>query len=566
MDGCVIVAGKACCDSSDLSHVLPADFDQFSPDQIARWWALNVRDVGALYVRDTIEGWVACYPDPLGAAIAFTYHDGQTSAISTDMGSLVSVLQSRGISLHPSVAFQAERLLLGNGGLHPSSFREIDALRAFHYAVLVGDVVRVHALDLDEYYADKSKHDLFEMLVADVCESIHAIAQSNHEYHIAHLTGGFDSRLVLSAIMSEGLVDRFRFFCSGPEGSKDRRIADGLTASLGLRRSAGAGLAMATPDSDAERLVGPIFNAAGLMETGMLGREPTVSIAAMGGGYGEILRTFFGNRTISRDGITVSPDAVRSSFLMTHDLPIKKHAADEIVDLLVQRLTTLVMEKDMDFAPDALYTDVRNRYHMGQGSLMASRFGSRFNPLYSVAGYYLASRVTQRVRGANVIGVDLMEHLCPRLLRYPFDKERFSEELLTQRKLPSPLEFSADHRVVLEAGPKSEVPAESALSEFLEAHGLGGIFSPTAEQRKQFTATANAVGVPYWQIASIGPAQRVLRFALELGSSSDEFDDYFDMDRIARIATTPLTRRPDIRALYALVSALCWLYLNRTSE
>ena len=53
---------------------------------------------------------------------------------------------------------------------------------------------------------------------------------------LTDLTGGKDSRMILAAILSGGVADRFRFWTAGAPGLPDVRIADQLVATFGLAR------------------------------------------------------------------------------------------------------------------------------------------------------------------------------------------------------------------------------------------------------------------------------------------------------------------------------------------
>ena len=66
---------------------------------------------------------------------------------------------------------------------------------------------------------------------------------------LADLTGGKDSRVILAAMLSAGVADRFRFSTSGPPDLPDVRIANHLVDMFGLTR----GLPFPLPEAEAER-------------------------------------------------------------------------------------------------------------------------------------------------------------------------------------------------------------------------------------------------------------------------------------------------------------------------
>ena len=559
LDGSVVVGTRAVVTTSELADVLPAEAGTWELPQLASWWFRSARDVGALHILDEAQGWAACLPDPLGGALAFRLETPEFAAISTDLAALREQAAQRGVELKKSTLFQAERMLFGNGGLTATSYDSVETIDPFEYlSVRDGSVHRHRYQDL-EALQKLSVPELFEALWQDVVQSTRAVTGSSHDQHIAHLTGGFDSRLLLAALMHEGLQDEVLFFCSGPTGSTDRVVADGLTRSLGLRRSSGGGLSPATASSTAERLLGPLFSSAGLSGTGPLGREREVSVTAFGGGYGGLLRTTYGNRQITSDGQHLDPDLLCKSYIPADRASIRPAAIEELSGRLEGTMSDLTTRFDLDFGGDAYYAYRRNRYHFGLGSMAWSRVGARFDPLYSVAGFFLSGRITQMARQSNVVGHDLMEFLHRDLLRYPFDYDRFSDDLLTLRKRPAPLSFPDERSIAFESSLTPSSDESSDLVELLETLGLREEHVPTPEERQKHLERANKIGVNYWHVASLAPAQKLLASALDRVGDAPHVEAFFDLDRIRELTQHPTLPRASVRQVYSALGSLVWL-------
>ncbi len=562
LDGSVVLNGACVLRTADLEVALPVIFQHWSVEQIANWWASSARNPGALYIEDSDEGWSACLPDPLGGAIAFSYQLAGNSFISTDTIRLVRTAFERGVSIEKDPLFQVERLILGNGGLTKSSYSGVESADPFQYLVMRGNQILVQSYDILDRLSDLSLHELFGVLRNDVLSAVHAISNSESDQVISHLTGGFDSRLVLAAILNQGLQDKVSIFCSGPEGSTDRIVADGLTRVFNLQRSNGAGLTAAPTQNMSERLMGALFTSGGVTNTGPIGREIAVSVSAMGGGYGEVLRTFFGGRQIANaDGGIDQKSLVRSFMPLTHsgNSYISPEAVHIISNKLMDKFTGLLEEyRDPSFVGDAFYTHNRNRYHIGQTSLLWSRVGSRFDPLYSVAAFELSRRMTQTTRTANVLGHDLMDSFCPDLLSYPFDYDRYNPALLELRQRKQSRSWPAStSKIKFHDSPSPSVMDDSP---FLKTLRRVTSTEPnlTSGERKQKLLEANKLGVNFWQVVYKETGQELLKNAFE-ETAGNAMHQFVDSKYIQTLFSEKDLNKKQLRDLFSLGGILSWI-------
>ena len=243
----------------------------------AESWAADARGSACCWVLG--DGTVTALPDFFGGASLFHGRGAGSEFVSASLMELERWAQSAGRPLTKSTHFQAERILLGNGGLWPTSFDGVNRLEQFQHVVVTGAGIehRPYALLRSLTGAARPVDDVLASIRQDVVANVTAIAASPAEHRIAHLTGGFDSRLVLGAILDGGLEDAFVFFTSGGIGTTDRTISDGLTGEFRLRRATGSGLSPAPPRDIRDRFLTPMRRAAGFMSGGPLGRERTRS-------------------------------------------------------------------------------------------------------------------------------------------------------------------------------------------------------------------------------------------------------------------------------------------------
>lgn len=562
LDGSVIINGRVAANNSDLQNSIPVDLAIWSPERIANWWSRSVSNVGALFVHDPEEGWSGCFPDPLGGALAFYSKQHGDVVISTDINQITNFYSSTGRPLSKNTLFQVERILFGNGGLINSSYNGIQTIEPFEYLVVKSGNLRIHEYSILDDLQKLSYNELFQLLREDILSSTSAILDYPTNQRIAHVTGGFDSRLVLSAIQSLGRGSEVAFFCSGPAGTTDRLIADSLTADYGLRRVNGAGLTPAPTGVMSERLLGPLFSSGGITSSGPIGRETSVAVSGIGGGYGEVLRTFYGQRKISNESGELDRNLVSHSYLPSENgerSSISPKSIKTLNDLLLSRFNFLNDRYgDVDFVGDAHYTHGRNRYHIGQNSLLWSRIGARFDPLYSVAGFALASKVPQLTRFSNVIGHDLMESLDRTLLEHKFDYDRFNSSLLSMRRRPQQRNLSSFVRNIdFEV---ASTPGYTDSSSFLDVLRKLEAEPPqvTAHERQAIIDQSNKMGVNFWQLLNKSSGQQLLKAACD-NISDDSVFDYFNEDYVVGLFSKKVLTRQELRDLYNIGGIVSWL-------
>lgn len=82
---------------------------------------------------------------------------------------------------------------------------------------------------------DASIHELVDTVWEEVAEALRATLSLPVDEHLFGLTGGKDSRLLLSVALGEGLTDGFTFVTTGPPGLADVVVASALAEQFGLR-------------------------------------------------------------------------------------------------------------------------------------------------------------------------------------------------------------------------------------------------------------------------------------------------------------------------------------------
>ncbi|GAA3693026.1 hypothetical protein GCM10022377_01920 [Zhihengliuella alba] len=552
MDGTAIVgrAVQTAASALDLLH------DQSDLTKAAERWGAAVKNPSTLFLTHPGEG-VAVVPDPLGGSLVFIWEGARATYLSSSLPSVIEVASAYGDAPEKDLEFQLERALVGNGGYLPTSYAGIRVAAMSSWIRIDDTGVRqlVYPFFEEDLAATGSYADLLHLARADLLESLEAIANMPVSQRVAHLTGGFDSRLILAGLLEGGLTDRFEFFCSGPVGSPDRDVADLISAHFGLTRTLNAGLSQYPTSHPREMFLLPMDNSGGLTTTGPIGREEQQSVAAVGGGYGEVLRSFHSpklaplnlglDRRYPEKELAAAlwgSGATAEGGLATPDAAdrLRRRAADSLQDLAAH----IAAEDQLG---DLHYAAARNRYHIGHSSVLWSRYGARFDPLYSRAGFRLAMSLPLGPRSANVIGFDLMMSLVPELAALPFDKPRFGGGFDSYRRAPEP--------ITPRAGRFTTRPHRSIYPPAKKA-------AVSEDARRRLLAQAKRAGVSYWQVHHMPSTQQGLRWALAHINES-EIAPIFNVDYVRRLSTERLQKRREIRHLYSAYAALVWYFQGK---
>ncbi|MGP4995776.1 hypothetical protein [Glutamicibacter ardleyensis] len=560
IDGAAIFDGRVVTARENLDSLVPLIAGGDTLRSIGTSWISRTRNPNALFVVDTSNHESVVAPDPLGGAMIYYFNRDRQYYVSTDVASLCRVLEADGIKTTKSYDFQVERLLIGNSGISDSSYNEIKTLDSFEFIHIKSGNFSIVNLREELLQGDSdSYYELLRKTRQDILENVSAVAGSRSQMKIAHITGGFDSRLVLAAITHAGVKDKFRFFCSGPEKTRDRIIADGLTEQYALKRTTGPGLAPGPAHSITERLLGPLFHSGGILTTGPNGREENVDVIAVGGGYGELYRTVFADRFTKTD--KNDPEAAIRAMLPWSNKDstyVSEGSWASLTKSINAKWQSIVEQyESQDFRGDALWIHRRARVHFGQGSMAWSRVGTRIDPVYSLHGFRLAMSTPLLLRSANALGYDLMQSFDPDLVKFEFDKPRFeSDDFQKLRRFDGVRSLPQGRSAAYEAAPSAPHNTNRVVPSALDPFILTDK-NPSASDRATFVEQANRLGVNFWQAASYADAQSVLARMLgdkKIRSAAPELNWTYVNDLLK---DKPLSRGR-IRDIYSVVALISW--------
>lgn len=488
--------------------------------------------------------------DPLGGAFIYMWTSVEFSIFSTDLSELVSTAKRLGVTIGKSLRYLASVLVTGNGGFYPSSFEGVEVMPQYSYGQLTGDKFEVKRIPEPSYA--QSYEEQIHNITAEIGNNVTASSNYTSAEKIVHLTGGFDSRLVLAALLNSDLQDTFEYFCSGPAATPDRIIHDGLVGEFGL-------VATSSPGFDSEISFDSHRSAtlaAMRWGDGMLSNPPGLGIVPkpggsviLSGGYGEILRSFYGTETASlvdgpRDDLLKKAWGLQA-FGASGQRLLSENLLEDLrgrIDHEIEsRLSAGIRE---DAVMDHIYLSIRNRYFVGQISSLVSRRTPRFDPLYSINAAGLVMTIPVLERSSNIVGFDVMDRFTPGLKSYPFDRSRFNETYETLRGKPRMLDFSLNAKVSRSMKIPNSVSNNDSLS-----------LNVTPEHIQK----ANRLRASVRQVALLEPVQAELR-ELVAGIGRRRISEHFDYVTISRLISTDLNHRVHVRRCHALYALLLWFY------
>ena len=368
--------------------------------------------------------------DPLGTYPLFFY-DRAPFLLSNNIFLMQDALSLLDVELAPNNELFAWEATLKNGWFDQSGFEEVRLLPIGAVAVIAPSGARVVERPLtDLLYSDGSFEELIEAAAEEILENIRALGAGAYSHRICDLTGGLDSRLVLAALLHEGMADRFLFVTSGKYPHPDDNVASMLRQRFGLTRAVGAHPPGTGETSMLDRMRTFLTRTFGSYTMLMnIGAEapPTKEILRLHGGLGETFRGFYtsnlGNpghqrmkpfyREIDQRGFLLAPSTRKA----------QKAAVGEWSKTLERQG---VQSEDL---LDSAYIAQRNRYHFGLSWRAGNIARSSFHPLYSPAAIQAAYALPAEQRVANRVGYELMRRFHAELAELPFANEGWDPSL-----------------------------------------------------------------------------------------------------------------------------------------
>lgn len=415
--------------------------DEDWASQLARIWPRKnpttlMRDLGGIYTCLQLEGSGRGHllTDPL--SICPLFHSENDDVVVYSSRAALAARATARPGTEPdrdalSVGWLAFRnYIMGDGtgfvGTHllpAGSYVEIDPrfgsrVRYFDPQPWLGDL----PTDQDE---------LVEMLLEELTDNVRSVARLPARVRRADLTGGKDTRLLLSLMERAGVTDRFRFRTIGPPHLPDVSVAHDIAREFDLDIAHEAPTPMA-PELFRSRLGIHVYQTSGGLNSWDLhggtgiARRPTVT-----GCYGEVQRTNFGRHKESatvREALTHffrESHVGRSSLLGT---AAQKHYSDQVATEIYELTDGGITVQDR---MDRLW--FRHGIRRWSGSMEELNPATKVHPLCTLLGAQAAFAVGGAARRTDLLHFEVMVRASRRLATLPFAGSGWSPRLYEHR-------------------------------------------------------------------------------------------------------------------------------------
>lgn len=382
-------------------------------------------------VRIGEDGEVRVRSDPLAMFPVFVYDRGGVAAVSTSALLLELALGALGVTLTRNSALSGLMVTLGSGYDGMTAFNDVRMLAA-------GESLSIDRHNRPRYrtthvghflYSTQSFDQLLDEAVHEIQSNVQAIAKLPVEQRICDLTGGMDSRLVVAAILHEGLQDTFQFHTNGAYPNPDANAAALIRQRFGLAKATPSRAAEPPLNLDAiGRMRLTVGRLSGILDMYMLAglQDFETPVIRLGGGLGEIMRKFWSSDW-STDKRERTPLYKLVQSMETRSALIRPDVFREQVSAVsgkgFQYLQDSVQPTHIG---DAFYLTARCQYHFG---VWWSRSRSRFHPLYSIAALRAAHAISDEERKANRVGFEMMRRMSPDILALPFANKKWNSRV-----------------------------------------------------------------------------------------------------------------------------------------
>ncbi|MEZ7811173.1 hypothetical protein [Alcaligenes phenolicus] len=285
----------------------------------------------------------------------------------------------------------------------------------------------------DDYFfrANGSEEELFDCAIKEVLENVKALSEADHDIKIADITGGFDSRLVLAAILNLGVEKNFLFNVNGNFPDPDLNIANLIIEKYGLNK-AGVDL---NPFKRKASFSGNILQELCVFSYVSSGMKNNVDrnigtyasrndLIRIGGGFSAYKANK--SKSLKNDCPTID-DAVQTICAGVFALPNEKVA--RVRDSVRSILRSWIVEQGMTIhdALDRYHIEYRTRFHIGLCEHWSRLCQPKVHPLHSSALVRLAFFVGYEERLSDKLLFQLMERLAPSLCLLPFESRVWKE-------------------------------------------------------------------------------------------------------------------------------------------
>lgn len=440
----------------------------------------------------TTDNYVISFTDPLGADHIYFFEDSNFILISNDITIITKKLNELGCNLSIDMEAFSSSLLIGISFYPGTGFKEIMLLNPWEYIFFDRNLGKLNIRErefwnfIDNILYDKISYEEMISLTTKRLR-LHVLEALNQPgIPILELTGGKDSRIVLSALLSWGNKN-FSVFTHGGRDSFDIKFSQFICNIFGLKN-----ISFSNELNIENASLKYNLHLAGCLRTMDLGffsigknKEPYFLLSGM---YGELCRSYFAKQVFLKkcnanieqysnfDDINIFKELL-STFAW------KNFASDDLIETQVMRSVTAYSHlpgRHLKMLLDHAYTFSRARWHFGH---QMKHRRHNFIKTYSICNdfYFYATAFCntfeERINDKNIHY--LLNELYPPLCFFPheippyyIDRSYKHSDSLSLIQLPEYLEYPYNKGVINDSRIKedsNDIPKdiESFIFDFL---------------------------------------------------------------------------------------------------
>ena len=553
-----IVRGRAVSQCEDLRQVLKTDETEADFRDLGN----SIKGSLTLYLADRESNYYIL-PDPWGGGLVFYWEDARYVVASSSLPDLITQLAMLGIRPKKSVGWLATLGVTGNGGIYDSPFEGVRVLDQFLF-IRMSKTKGLEILSYESaqrtFSIDRSQARYAEALAeytTEVAENIAALSEYPATHYLCHLTGGLDSRTVFSALSSTPYLKKYSIYTSGSDNTVDVKIARQVAAEAGVPFTRFSGLVPKLATRNAQENANWAMEETGGVISGPanIGLMENKSTIVLSGGYGEILRGFYGDFEPNQSAeakIRWLTDALLGIGAPSYS-PFKNRGGlfkNSVIEQTRMRATGILKKHEelglpADTLPEFAYFSLRNRFYVGEITRSISQYALRADPLYAHSLFRLAFTKKRSERMNCFVQLDVARRFNQRLAALPYDKDRIGQDYVQYTVGSfSPQEFSTGtqpHEVVITYPPARLVGNAAAIR-------------ISDQDRKR----AEELRIPPRFVAN--EARNKSRITgLITGEYGSLIETIFNIDVLQAMLKSNRNNRPQLRTLELLANTFSWL-------
>lgn len=204
-DGCAVNEGEV------YTSAAPPKFSYRCSDSFFD----NARGMFCRVVGSDAEDKIFIERDILGVYPVWHASYRNISFASNNIYCIADIIKRLGGKANRNSFYSASEIALENALWGESAFEGVYLLGVHEKISFNSQGASIISFQPWYYQSNFSYESLLEKACEDIRENLRAVANSRYSHKVSDLTGGYDSRMILSGIVGQGLQDSFSFFTSG---------------------------------------------------------------------------------------------------------------------------------------------------------------------------------------------------------------------------------------------------------------------------------------------------------------------------------------------------------------